>query len=104
MRPFWYLLVMTLLLSSFAFISYQWFLGFMKGCAVRSVSETSTGNEVRKIVPGPQLIAYDSFLDGGQLMFGPSSASCLAVETVQKKKKMKENRQIRNKQKPNHKP
>ena len=58
----------------------------MKGYALRSVSETSTGNEVRKTAPGPQLIAYDSFLDAGQLMFGPSSASCLAVEAVQKKK------------------
>ena len=78
---------MTLLLSSFAFISCQWYLGFMKGYAVKSVSETSTGNEVRKTVPGPQLIAYDSFLDAGKLMFGPCSASCLAVEAVQKKKK-----------------
>ena len=58
----------------------------MNGYAVRSVSETSTGNEVRKTAPGPQLIAHDSFLDAGQLMFGPSSASCLAVEAVQKKK------------------
>lgn len=58
----------------------------MNGYAVRSVSETSTGNEVRKTAPGPQLIAYDSFLDAGQLMFGPSSVSCLAVEAVQKKK------------------
>lgn len=79
------LLVMTLLLSSFVFIWCQWYLGFMKGYAVRSVSETSTGNEVRKTVPGPQVIVYDSFLDAGQLMFGPSSASCLAVEAVQKK-------------------
>ena len=82
--PFWYLLVMTLLLSSFVFIWCQWYLGFMKGYAVRSVSETSTGNEVRKTDRGPQLIAYDSFLDARQLMFGPSSASCLAIEAVQR--------------------
>ena len=67
----------------------------MNGYAVRSVSETSTGNEARKTAPGPQLIAHDSFLDAGQLMFGPSSASCLAIEAVQK---MKQNRQIKNSQ------
>ena len=75
---------MTLLLSSFVLIWRQWYLGFMNGYAVRSVSETNTGNEVRKTAPGPQLIAHDSFLDAGQLMFGPSSASCLAIEAVQK--------------------
>ena len=85
MCPFWYLLVTTLLFFSFVLIWRQWYLGFMNGYAVRSVSETSTGNEVRKTAPGPQLIAYDSFLDAGQLMFGPSSASCLAIEAVQKK-------------------
>ena len=70
----------------------------MNGYAVRSVSETSTGNEVRKTAPGPQLIAYDSFLDAGQLMLGPSSASCLAIEAEQK---MKQNRQIKNNQSKN---